>query len=55
MKKLIVIIALFLGAIAHAQTEADIRNDEAFQQILEKILPIILKTIDFKFSMNFSN
>ena len=36
MKKLIVIIALFLGAIAHAQTEADIRNDEAFQQILEK-------------------
>lgn len=36
MKKLIVIIALFFGAIAHAQTEADIRNDEAFQQILEK-------------------
>lgn len=36
MKKLIVIIALFLGAIAQAQTEADIRNDEAFQQILEK-------------------
>jgi len=36
MKKLIVIIALFLGAIAQAQTEADIKNDEAFQQILEK-------------------
>ena len=36
MKKLIVIIALFLGAIAQAQTEADIRNDKAFQEILEK-------------------
>ena len=42
MKKLIVIIALFFGAIAHAQTEADIRNDEAFQQILEKQIAFTL-------------
>ena len=37
MKNLILIITLFLGITSQAQTEADkIRNDKAFQEILEK-------------------
>ena len=53
MKKLIVIIALFLGAIAHAQTEADIRNDEAFQQILEKDIAYNIEDNRFQFFYEF--
>ena len=37
IKKIIISLVLFLSfSYAQAQTEADIRNDEAFQEILEK-------------------
>ena len=49
MKKLIVIIALFFGAIAQAQTEADqIRNDKAFQEILEKDIAFNVEDSSFQ-------
>lgn len=36
MEKLILIITLFLGVTAHAQTASDIRNDESYKEMIEK-------------------
>ncbi|HLV45906.1 MAG TPA: hypothetical protein VKY32_02580 [Flavobacterium sp.] len=35
MKNLILIIALFLGVTAQAQTASDVRNDESYKEMLE--------------------